>query len=332
MKRTSVAVIGAGVAGLACARRLAPTCDVRLFDKGRSAGGRLSTRRVQTLQGEASFDHGAQYIVAREPDFCRLMETFGSIGAAAEWNPDTTASPRGLSTVSDGKRWVGVPGMSALAREMAQGLLVETSSRVARVSRGRKGWRLDLERDGQPEPVCAGPFDAVVCAVPAEQAAPILAPIDPDFAAEAAAANTAPCWAGLMVFDRRLSAPFSAIRLRDGEALSWIARETSKPGRSGPEAWVVHASQEWSRLHLELSPEEVIERVWRSFRDAVDDAPAPLWMKAHRWRYAMVEKPAATPFAWNATTRLGVCGDWRIGARVEAAWVSGTGLAEAMLA
>ena len=56
-----VAIVGAGIAGLSCALRLqGGDHHVTLFDKGRGAGGRMSTRRVETPAGTAAFDHGAQ--------------------------------------------------------------------------------------------------------------------------------------------------------------------------------------------------------------------------------------------------------------------------------
>ncbi|WP_431268910.1 FAD-dependent oxidoreductase [Dankookia sp. P2] len=48
MTRPRIAVIGAGLAGLSCARALlARGATIRLFDKGRGAGGRLATRRAE---------------------------------------------------------------------------------------------------------------------------------------------------------------------------------------------------------------------------------------------------------------------------------------------
>lgn len=44
----TVAIIGAGMAGLSCARALVQAgVAVELFDKGRGPGGRMSTRRVE---------------------------------------------------------------------------------------------------------------------------------------------------------------------------------------------------------------------------------------------------------------------------------------------
>ena len=67
-RRLIVAVIGAGVAGVAgaaCARALSLAGhSVRVFDKARGPGGRLATRRVEWVDRhgqarQAQLDHGA---------------------------------------------------------------------------------------------------------------------------------------------------------------------------------------------------------------------------------------------------------------------------------
>jgi renalase len=50
----------------------------------------------------------------------------------------------------------------------------------------------------------------------------------------------------------------------------------------------------------------------------------------HRWRYALVEKLAATPYGFDPALALAVCGDWRLGPRVECAWQSGDTLGAAL--
>lgn len=328
MKQLSIAVVGAGVAGLACARHLTEAhLDVRLFDKGRSPGGRLATRRTETPLGEVSFDHGAQYISVRDSAFARVMEDFASTGAAAVWEFDDGMNAPARTRL---QRWVGTPGMSTLARQMAEGLAIETSVRVTRVRTDGDGWRLEINRPGREQSTSEGPFDAVVLALPAEQAAPLLASVAPGLAAEAASATTAPCWASLFAFDRRFEALFEARRFGGGKALAWVARETSKPGRTGPEAWVVHANPAWSRTNIDLTLEQAADALFSAFRGVVPEAPRPTWLQAHRWRYAFVETPTKSPFAWDPDLRIGLCGDWRTGAHVEAAWLSGDGLGAAM--
>ena len=102
------AIIGAGMAGLACADFLtADEHSISLFDKGRGPGGRMSTRRLQTSRGEVTIDHGAQYFTARDPAFRRLVSTWSELGIAAPW-PQVSADA-----------WVGVPGMNAIIKQMA---------------------------------------------------------------------------------------------------------------------------------------------------------------------------------------------------------------------
>ena len=49
----------------------------------------------------------------------------------------------------------------------------------------------------------------------------------------------------------------------------------------------------------------------------------PVHGGVHRWRYALVEKPLGESYIWDATLRLGACGDWCLGPRIEAAFNSG---------
>ena len=188
----SVAVIGAGIAGLACARALAARgVAVRLFDKGRAPGGRVATRRAQAPDGGAlQFDHGAQYASARGPGFAVALRDAGA--AVAPW--------------PDPQRFVGVPGMSALARHLAGALPVVLARHVLGIGGAPGAWtvrHLDAAqfRPGRPVPPEAaamqedGPFDAVALTLPAPQALPLVAPLLPAAAlARLDAVRIAPCW------------------------------------------------------------------------------------------------------------------------------------------
>ena len=55
-----IAIVGAGMAGLSCATRLAALGhELVLFDKGRGPGGRMATRRVEADGTMLRFDHGS---------------------------------------------------------------------------------------------------------------------------------------------------------------------------------------------------------------------------------------------------------------------------------
>lgn len=314
-----IAVVGAGIAGLACAAALARAgVGVAVFDKGRAPGGRMATRRFATPAGEARADHGAQYFTARGAAFAEVARAMVAEGAAAEWRP------RGRPA-SDAW-YVGTPGMSGPARWLAGGLDMRPGVAIARIEGTAGAYRL-RDAAGALVAECGG----VVIATPAEQAAPLLSTIAPAQAAEAADARSAPCWAVLAAFEVPAGVGFDVARPANG-ALAWVARDASKPGRgAGPEVWVAHLGVAASRTLLEAEPDTVIATALGDLARLGLAAP-PIATQAHRWRYAMVETPAPGTTPWNAHTRVGACGDWRGGPRVEAAWASGVALAAAILA
>ena len=212
-----VAIIGAGMAGLAAARRLrAAGVECVVFDKSRGLGGRMATRR----DGDLRFDHGAQYFTARGKRFKALVEEWRAAGAAAEWFEGA---------------FVGVPGMSGPARAMAEGLEVAGGVQASGLRRDADGWRV-LDAEGARD----GAFAAVLLAVPAPQAVPLAASAGVAFPA-LEAVRYAPCWALMLTFDGPSGLTEDHRRFESG-AISWIARNGSKPGRDpAPETLVGHA-------------------------------------------------------------------------------------------
>ena len=76
----SVAVIGAGIAGISAARHLHEAgISVDIFDKSRGSGGRMSSKRTE--QGE--FDVGTQYFTARNSAFRAAVEHWQEQGWVA---------------------------------------------------------------------------------------------------------------------------------------------------------------------------------------------------------------------------------------------------------
>lgn len=313
------------MAGLSCALELKQAgIDVRLFDKGRGPGGRMSTRRMETPIGELRWDHGAQFFTARGDAFQRVVGSWIKAGAAAEWNGTFLDFGAGASRASEktGRRFVGTPGMNGIIRHMASETEVEWARRANEIKGEKGNWRILFE-DGSSE----GGFDDVIVAVPAEQVGDLLNDVSPGLAEDAASIRSAPCWAVLLAYDAPLDAGFDGARITGGP-LGWIARNTSKPERAAGEAWVLHASPEWSREHVDEQKEEVIAKLIRNFT-AMSGAPEPVFSAAHRWLYAMTESNVrAKNFGWDDTNSIGACGDWYIAPRVESAWLSGAKLAK----
>ncbi len=313
-----IAVIGAGVAGAICARGLAEAGRrVTVFDKGRSIGGRL----VQRRRDGAVFDHGAQFIRPRDPILRKLLEAGIVAGTVARW-PAAELDERPV--------YVGRPGMATPFKQLLAEVPVRTDCRIERLERAGTDWWLTAA-DGARQ----GPFRAVVLANPAPQARALLATAGdgapPELVAAAGRAVMAPCWALMLAFDPPLELAGFDARPLEGGPVAWIARNTSKPGREGFDSWTVHASPEWSTAHLEDPAETVATRLLAAFREVTGSAAAPVAQMAHRWRYALVTEPAGAAAFFDQAAGLGLCGDWCLGGKIEAAFLSGQALAGLML-
>ncbi|MEM7249454.1 MAG: FAD-dependent oxidoreductase [Acidobacteriota bacterium] len=330
--RTSrrVAVIGSGLAGLTCAHELQEAgLAVTVLDKGRGAGGRASTRRAEIDGQRASFDHGAQYFTARDPVFASLVAEWREASVVARWTPRLTtfgdstraADPDAGAT----ERWVGTPGMSSLLAHLEQGLDVRRPVRAERLERRDDGWWLQ-----DTEGAASGPFDEVVVAVPASQAAELLAPA-PELARAARDVAMPPCWAVLVAWEERLDVPFDAAFVNDAP-LAWLARDSSKPGRPDGERWVLHGAAEWSREHFDDEPSAVIDALLSAAAETTGwEAASPSFAAAHRWAFARVDGRADDACLHDAELGIGACGDWCVGGRMEGAWLSGRALAARLL-
>ena len=197
------------------------------------------------------------------------------------------------------------------------------------MQRSEGGWTLTSTEHGQ-HPTH---YDTLVLAVPAPQVLPLLVGVSAAGHAVAASVRMRGSWALMLRCAQRIDLPFDAAFINAG-ALRWIARDSSKPGRSGTEegaeTWLLHAKAEWSEAHIEDDPASVTAALLEAFV-ALGGSTQAISSTAHRWRYADTEPALDNVCAWDADLRIGLCGDWLNGGKVEGAWQSGQRLAEQLM-
>ena len=341
-----IAVIGAGIAGITCARTLAKAGHrVSVFEKSQGAGGRMATRNTEF--GE--FDHGVQYFTVRDPRFEEALST--ATGLVRPWSANTVrilddhGRVMAASLPVPEAHWVAKPGMNALVQQWAKplqdaGILV-VNTQVIRLEADKlhpERWQLQTQSPGGESHVYCG-FDTVILAMPAPQAQALLLSSQQakGLQAELGRVTVAPCWTLMVAFPQAQQPTLCSLGPQWNVArsthhrIAWLARESSKPGRGPIERWTIQANVEWSQRHLEDNAERIKAKLLRGFAEITGIHAEPPHAEVHRWRYAQTSKPLGQTHAWDAVSSIGVCGDWCLGHRVEDGFVSGLEMALALL-
>ena len=342
MTSKHIAIVGAGMAAITCARTLVQAGHrVTVLEKSDSVGGRMSSRN----SAFGTFDHGAQYFTVRDARFAQALQTTPKICKPWSANTVRVLDAHGMVAAAGlparEAHMVPSPGMNSLVKEWAKPLLnVELQTRVIAMEADAlnpKQWQLRTTGADDSAQVYSG-FDAVVLAIPSPQAQALLATCKKGAALgrQISKVTIDPCWTLMLAFPQAmqpnmwtLGPQWNAARSTH-HRVAWLARESSKPGRGPIERWTVQASAAWSQEHLQDDPKRVQGKLMKAFTEITGIRAEPAHVDIQRWLYAKTAKPLGKSHLWDAKAGLGVCGDWCLGHRVEDAFVSGLELALAI--
>lgn len=290
-----VTIIGAGIAGAACARVLRDA-DVpfRIVDRGRAPGGRMSSPELHGRR----VDLGAGYFTVRDQEFATVVADWESGGLARQWaNTFGILKPETVPCTTTGPvRWATPNGLRSLVRNMLDGFDIEQYMELT-----------DL------------PDGHVVVAMPDPQATRLTAVPD--------AVDYDPVIAVACGFDG-LDIPFrDAAFVNDHPDIDFVVDDGARRGDGAP-VLVVHTTSGRAQQHLD-NPDGAIAPVLDALRELSVVSADPAWTHAHRWTFA---KPAAQhdsnfELQHRDGRLVGLAGDqWCESGvpRVESAWRSGT--------
>ncbi|GAB3242337.1 NAD(P)/FAD-dependent oxidoreductase [Kineosporia babensis] len=334
MSRT-VVVVGGGIAGVACARRLHDAgVRVRIYERGRRIGGRMAVKTeyvgpVSSLSVGHAVDIGAPYFTVRESLFAHVVAAWQHAGLAQPWTDKfSVLDEAGLRPESHGmQRWSTVPGaggLRGLVENLAQGLRVETAHLVESVG---------LE-NGRPT-VDGEPVAAVVLAMPDPQAERLL-PASVASGLGVSGSGQHPVLTLWAPWSGRWWPEFDGVFVNHSDVLTWIA-DSGRSHADGVPLLVAHSTSDFARPRLK-NPSSGIEPMLAELGRVLGAEPTPQaeWARIHRWSFAAPARTHLEPFGLHGTGDssglIGVCGDaWGPRSRVEQAWMSGNGLAETLL-
>jgi predicted NAD/FAD-dependent oxidoreductase len=311
-----ILVIGAGMCGLTAAGILQEAGHrVVVVDKGRGVGGRMATRRID----EAVFDHGAQFLTARSEWFINIVSALQEAGIVSPWFTGDDAESH--------IRYRGATSMNAIAKHLAYGLDVRTSTVVTSIRRAADRWTVAF--DSGDVLSC----DACIITAPIPQSLALVHSNELDLDAQTLSQlqniSYDPCFAVLATLDGPSGQPTGGpLRPVDSTAIALIS-DNQKKGVSPAPCITIHSTVEFARQYIE-DPETahtiMIEEVSNHFGSAITSSVI------HRWRYAQPSSVFEAPFGvLNSSPLLLLAGDAFGGPRIEGAALSGRSAADYIL-
>ena len=378
-----VAVLGAGLSGLVCAMEVAADgSEVALFEQSRGPGGRASSRvaRGGTENGFV-WDHGCQYFCPTSPEVAAAAQQWLEAGALAEWKGRfgsvDVESGSWKEEESGRQRLVGSPQMASLAEHLLErarelGVSVHLGSKVDGLKWLDDEGAWSVASTHREQGVSETLADIVVASdcllapvMDEVESAQGLASAMRAFGTTESASSS---FAAMLAVRGPTSLP-DGIVVSGSETVAWMAKDSSKPGRSGcvpvdVELWTIHASPGYAARVMERgltrrgSPEhdallkEVGQALLQGAKEAVASASEALGApegfpdlvcepQCHRWAAGFPSTEGrgdsdGPRFKASSCGTVLACGDWAAPAkergRVEAAILSGKAAARAALA
>ena len=335
-----MAIVGAGMAGITCARELqiSGRTGITIFEKSRGVGGRLTTRRMY----DTCVDRGTCYISPKGEQFRELFDRLITANIIEPWTDIThslTADGKLLADPDIYPRYVAPGGMNQIAKYLARDLDVKFGQRVTAIQPDRNLWKLTIE--GNNEPVFAR---TVILAIPAPQAVDLLTSLGDilpnGFLNTLSGVDFYPSIA--------IAAGYTMAQLAEWESvypqvksvscveepiLGWVGVDSSKRRQPTPPVFVLQSTANFAAEYPH--PEDMVnagrvmleraaERFLPWFRDC-------LWQEPHLWRYAFPKSPIVAAYlSIDLPAPLYCTGDWCGGRKVESAYLAGLAVAKAV--
>lgn len=262
-------------------------------------------------------DIGASYFTVSHPDFASAVETLTDQGVVREWTDAFhVAGPDGIEGITSGTmRYAAPAGLRSVVDALAgDTVAVQFDSPAS-----------SLAIDGGRVLVDGDTHAAVAVCMPLPQARRL------SYVFDIQPTVWEPVLVVTCVFERRHWIELDGVFVNDDPVITWIADDGSRRGDQAP-VLVAHVHPLLSAGHLD-QPAAVIPVVVAELQRVLGIKALPEWVDVHRWTLA---KPLAgrEETHWiHGDADVGLAGDeWAGGPRVEAAWLSGRALGQALAA
>ena len=312
-------VLGSGIAGSTIANLLNKKYSVHVFDKARGPGGRSSNKKFKK---KLSFDHGVQYISPKSKVFKEFTQKLFKKKILKIWEGnhlDFTFEKK-----LDSKKYIGKKANNDLNKFNLKSIKQTFDSQIIKIKYKNKIWEITLKDNSKHH------FQNLVITCPFPQLKKIARKYL-DKKILNLNVQMQPNITVMVALKNQKNLPISSIKFND-DILAWAANENSKNRfKSNINLWTLQATLKWSKktINKYKNNKSIMKQMVSRFVSLSGlDKNKIIHTGIHGWKYSYNYKKTPLLSYWSKKYKLGVCGDWFNGPKVENAWLSANDLAK----
>ena len=306
-------ILGSGMAGSTIANLLSKNSSVEVFDKARGAGGRSSNRR---FKDGASFDHGLQYISPKNKLFKKFLINLEKKNIIKKWRGNHLDLSLRIKSFKD--KYIGKKSNSDIPKYLVKNIVTRYKSRVDKIVFKNDHWTI-LVNDKIYQ--CKN----LVLTCPYPQMIKLAKKyLKKNFLKEKIIMQ--PNMTAMIALKRNYNIPISSIRFKN-KILGWATNENSKNRfKTNFNLWTIQSNETYAKKTINMYKRKknfCLQKITKEFLNILGLKNSEILFKElHGWRYSHNKGSLKLNSYWDKKIRLGLCGDWFNGPRVEDAWVS----------
>ena len=302
-------IIGAGFTAAALTRFLNEK-DPLIIDKGRGAGGRCSSRRVEDI---GVFDHGLQYVSSENNDFIEFLKD-GLKENLLSWNGEFYNEKNELNK---SQKFIGKNGNNEFVKKILKSKNQIYKTKVEKLIFKNNHWQVILNGNKSID------TKKVIVTIPEEQCCDLLKDVYDIHYKNQTISNLT-----LMVAIKNNKNTFSGKKIKDKEdVISWIANENSKNrdlNNSSLSLYTVQSTEKFAEKNCSkyyTNKEIIMKEMLNRFLNILHlENPEVKYCSIHSWRLAYKKNNFSNKVIWDQKKGLGICGDWISGPKLENSW------------
>ena len=322
----NVAVIGAGITGMALANLLQKKVKLTVFEKSRGVGGRMATRRAEPYQ----FNHGAQYFKIENKEFKNFLQPLmqNKIIKQLETNHIEILNKEVVKSTKTYNKiyYTPVSKMNSVVKYFINNnFFIKLLCKIEKTVKENDKWFI-INSDN----VSYGPYDWLFITIPPNQALEILYN-NFKFLDIIKKIKMRSCYSLMLGFDKIKEFDFDTALFLD-EDVQWLSIRKKIIENKKYYNLLINSSYNFAEKNVNGNKDKISDYLIKQVSDIIKYELNNYEHKAlHFWKYAMSEKNYNLGSLLDENLKVVVCGDWCMNGRVEGGFLSALDAANKLL-